>query len=237
MKIYLKTIAVVTLFSASLISCNDKESKTEVAKNENVSTEKISEVKEGKLDMQIRDGKIIKGYGIGDEATDFKLKDVDGKMVSMSDYKDAKGFIVIFTCNTCPFAVASESRIVALDKAYKEKGYPVIALNPNDPKVQPDDTYEFMQAKAKSAGFSFPYLYDAHDKVYAAYGATKTPHVYLLQKSSSKLIVKYIGAIDDNVRKADAVKETFLANAIDALLEGKEIEKKETKAIGCSIKV
>ncbi len=170
-------------------------------------------------------------------ATDFKLKDVDGKMVSMSDYKDANGYIVIFTCNTCPFAVASEERIVALDKKYKVLGYPVIAVNPNDPNVQPDDTYELMQKKAKDAGFTFPYLYDANDKVYATYGATKTPHVYLLNKEGGKNVVKYIGAIDDNVRNANAVKDTFLANAIDELLAGKEVTVKETKAIGCSIKV
>jgi len=177
-----------------------------------------------------------KGYTIGDEATDFKLKDVNGKMVSLSDYKDAKGFIVIFTCNTCPFAVASEERMVALDKEFKPKGYPVIAINPNNPDVQPDDTYVLMQEKAKEAGFTFPYLYDESQSVYAKYGATKTPHVYLLQKEGGKNIVKYIGAIDDNVRNASAVKDRFLANAVNELLEGKEISVKETKAIGCSVK-
>ena len=236
MKVYFKMIAVVALMSLGFVSCNNKESKSELAKAE-AEGDSVEKISEEKLDMKIRDGKLIKGYGIGDEAIDFKLKDVDGKMVSMSNYKDAKGFVVIFTCNTCPFAVASEERIVALDKKYKALGYPVIAVNPNDPNVQPDDTYELMQEKAKGAGFTFPYLYDTNDKVYAAYGATKTPHVYLLHKSNDKLIVKYIGAIDDHVRNASAVKETFLANAIDALLEGKEIMKKETKAIGCSIKV
>lgn len=175
-------------------------------------------------------------YGIGDEATDFRLKNTDGKMVSLSDYKEAKGYIVIFTCNTCPYAVASETRIVALDKEFKSKGYPVIAINPNNPKVQPDDTYELMQEKAQRAGFTFPYLYDESQSVYAAYGATKTPHVFLLQKEGGKNIVKYIGAIDDNVRSASAVKERFLANAVNELLAGKEVTVKETKAIGCSVK-
>ena len=178
----------------------------------------------------------VDGYKIGDTATDFKLKNVDGKMVSLSDYKDAKGFIVIFTCNTCPYAVASEDRINALDKEFKSKGYPVIAINPNNPKVQPDDTYELMQAKAKEKKFTFPYLYDESQTVYAKYGATKTPHVYLLQKENNKNVVKYIGAIDDNVRSAEAVKDRFLATAINELLAGKEISVKETKAIGCSVK-
>tara|TARA_R110002124_G_scaffold287349_1_gene473573 strand:+ start:22638 stop:23270 length:633 start_codon:yes stop_codon:yes gene_type:complete len=179
---------------------------------------------------------IADGYKIGDAATDFKLKNVDGKMVSLSDYKSAKGFIVIFTCNTCPFAVASEERMVALDREFKGKGYPVIAINPNNPEVQPDDTFELMQEKAEEAGFTFPYLYDESNTIYAKYGATKTPHVYLLKKEKGQNVVKYIGAIDDNVRNGDAVKETFLANAVNELLQGKEVTLKETKAIGCSVK-
>lgn len=177
-----------------------------------------------------------KGYTIGDEATDFKLKDVDGNMVSLSDYPEAKGFIVIFTCNTCPFAVASEERMVALDQEFKSKGYPVIAINPNNPEVQPDDTYELMQEKAEEAGFTFPYLYDESQTIYAKYGAAKTPHVYLLQKEDNKNVVKYIGAIDDNVRNAEAVKDRFLANAVNELLAGKEVTVTETKAIGCTVK-
>lgn len=179
---------------------------------------------------------VADGYTIGDEATNFNLKNVDGKMVSLSDYPKAKGFIVIFTCNTCPYAVASEQRIVALDKEFKGKGYPVIAINPNNPKVQPDDTFELMQKKAKQAGFTFPYLYDESQTIYAKYGAKKTPHVYLLQKENGNHIVKYIGAIDDNVRSADDVKERFVANAVNELLAGKEVSVKETKAIGCTVK-
>ncbi len=180
---------------------------------------------------------IIKGYQIGSEVADINLLDVDNKMVSFSDFSDAKGFIVIFTCNTCPYAVASEDRINALDAEFKTKGYPVIAINPNNPDVQPDDTFVLMQQKAKEKEFTFPYLFDESHMVYAQFGAAKTPHVYLLQKEDGKRIVKYIGAIDDNVRKASSVKERFLANAINELLTGKEVSLKETKAIGCSVKV
>ena len=209
-------------------SCKNEQKQTidEVAINENVGinhTNPISQM-------------AAAGYRIGDEATDFKLKDVNGKMVSLSDYNDAKGFIVIFTCNTCPFAVASEERMVALDTEFKPKGYPVIAINPNNPIVQPDDTFELMQQKAKEAGFTFPYLFDESQTIHANYGATKTPHVYLMQKEDGKNIVKYIGAIDDNVRNAAEVKVRFLANAVNELLEGKEVTLKETKAIGCSVK-
>lgn len=180
---------------------------------------------------------VLKGYTIGDAVSNIDLKDVDGAMVSFSDFPKAKGFIVIFTCNTCPFAVASEDRIIALDAQFKEKGFPVIAINPNNPSVQPDDTFELMQLKAREKGFTFPYLYDATSMVYAQFGAKKTPHVYLLQREKGQNIVKYIGAIDDNVRNESAVKEHFLANAINELLAGKEVSRKETKAIGCSIKV
>ena len=180
---------------------------------------------------------VSKGYTIGDAVSNIDLKDVDGAMVSFSDFPKAKGFIVIFTCNTCPFAVASEDRIIALDAQFKGKGFPVIAINPNNPVVQPDDTFELMQLKARDKGFTFPYLYDATSMVYAQFGAKKTPHVYLLQREKGQNIVKYIGAIDDNVRNESAVKEHFLANAINELLAGKEVSRKETKAIGCSIKV
>ena len=162
---------------------------------------------------------------------------VDRKMISYESFTDALGFIVIFTCNTCPYAVASEDRIIALDSEFKDKGYPVIAINPNKPDVQPADSFELMQKKAADKGFTFPYLYDKSRTVYAQYGARKTPHVYLLQKENGKRIVKYIGAIDDNVRNGNAVKDRFLANAVYEILEGKEVSLKETKAIGCTVKV
>jgi len=177
------------------------------------------------------------GYAIGDEITTINLLNVDTKMVSLSDYPNAKGFIIIFTCNTCPFSVANEDRIIALDAEFKAKGYPVIAINPNNPSVQPDDTFELMQQKANDRGFTFPYLVDEGQKIYPQFGATKTPHTYIVQKMDNKNIVRYIGAIDDNVRDASNVKERFVAKAVYELLEGKEISIKETRAIGCSIKV
>jgi len=178
-----------------------------------------------------------KGYKIGDIAIDFNLMNIDGNMVSLANYNEAKGFIVIFTCNTCPYAVGYEDRIIALDKKYAVKGYPVIAIMPNNTDVMPGDRMEAMKARAASKGFTFPYLIDKGQKIYPQYGATKTPHVYVLQKTKKGNIVKYIGAIDDNYKDAALVNTKYVENAVNALLKGKEIKENETRAIGCSIKI
>jgi len=180
--------------------------------------------------------KPIDGYTVGDIATDFKLENVDGTMVSMSDYEDAKGFVVIFTCNTCPYSVAYEDRIIALDKKYKSKGYPVIAINPNDPKASNGDSLADMKVRAKAKGFTFPYLFDDGQKVYPQYGATKTPHVFILTKERKGLKVAYIGAIDNNSHNPESVTKRYAEDAIDALISGRTPEKNTSRAIGCSIK-
>jgi peroxiredoxin len=177
------------------------------------------------------------GYKVGDIATDFKLKNIDDTFVSLSDFPKAKGFIIIFTCNTCPVSKRNEDRILALDKKYKDLGYPVIAINPNNPAVQPGDSFELMKVRAKEKGFTFPYLFDDGQKIYPQYGASATPHTYILQKEKEGLIVKYIGGIDDSSRNESGVKTKFVEDAVDALLAGKLIKVTKTKAIGCSIKV
>jgi peroxiredoxin len=180
---------------------------------------------------------MAQGYAVGDAATDFSLKNIDGKKVALADYKQAKGFIVVFTCNHCPYAVAYEDRIIALDKKYKPLGYPVIAINPNDPVAQPKDSYEAMQVRAKEKGFTFPYLLDNGQTIYPQYGAEKTPHVFVLKKTGNKQVVSYIGAIDNNYRNAAEATEHYVADAVDALLAGKAPAVTKTVAIGCSIKV
>lgn len=177
-----------------------------------------------------------KGYGIGDYATDFSLPDINGKKVSLADYKDAKGYLVIFTCNTCPYSIAYEDRIIALDKKYKTKGVPVIAINPNDPDMQPADDVQHMKKRAMEKGFTFPYLVDEKQEIFPQYGATKTPHVYLLEKTQKGNVVRYIGTIDDNYSDASSVRTRYVENAVDAMLSGEEIPLTTTRAIGCSIK-
>ena len=178
----------------------------------------------------------VDGYKIGDIATDFSLPNVDGDMVSLGDFKDVKGFIVIFTCNTCPYSVAYEDRIIALDKKYKSRGYPVIAINPNDPAAIEGDELADMKVRAVEKGFTFPYLQDVGQQVYPQYGATKTPHVFVLQKEDEKNIVRYIGAIDDSSRNPKNVTKRFVEQSVNDLLAGKTLTITRTKAIGCSIK-
>ncbi len=175
-------------------------------------------------------------YKTADQARDFKLKNVDGKMVSMSKFKEAKGFIVVFTCNHCPWSQAYEQRIIDLDKKYKPLGYPVIAINPNDPDQQPEDSFEKMKARAKDKGYTFPYLVDDTQDVARDYGATRTPHMFILNKEDDKLVVRYIGAIDDNTESPDKVGRKYAEEALQDLLEGLFVRHGNTKAVGCTIK-
>lgn len=177
------------------------------------------------------------GYQVGDTARDFKLKNVDGKMLSMADYKDAKGFIVTFTCNTCPYAIAYEDRLIDLHKKYAPKGYPVVAINPNDAKVSPADSYEQMQQRAKEKNFPFAYLHDETQEITKAYGASRTPHLYIVQKQADgSMKVAYIGTIDDNSRDASKVQKKYAEAALDDLVANKQVSQPTTKAIGCTIK-
>ena len=172
----------------------------------------------------------------GDKAVEFTLKNVDEKMVSLSDYSDQKGVILIFTCNPCPFAKAYEQRIINLHKQYAGQGYPVVAIDPNDDEISPEDPFEKMQARASEKGYPFPYLKDETQEVYKAYGATRTPHIYLLENKKGTFRVAYIGAIDDNAMESAAVQKRYLEDAIEALNTGKKPEPAITKAIGCTIK-
>ena len=179
-----------------------------------------------------------KGVSVGDKAPEFNLKNIDGKSYSFDNIMDSngnkpKGYIVVFTCNTCPYAVANEQRLIDLHKTYAPKGYPVVAIQPNDPKIMPGDSFEAMKKNAKEKGFPFLYLLDEGQEVFPKYGATKTPEVYLVDADR---IIRYHGAVDDSPRDPSGVDEKFLEEAIMALDAGKDPGKTKTKAIGCSIK-
>jgi peroxiredoxin len=176
------------------------------------------------------------GYQVGDKAADFKLRNVDGKYYSMADFPDTKGFVVIFSCNHCPYVVAYEDRMIELHKEFAPKGFPVIAINPNDSVLQPQDSFVNMQKRAKEKNFPFLYLHDAEQKVFPKYGATRTPHVFLLKRDGNDLRVAYIGAIDDNHQDVAKVENKYLANAINAVISGRNPDPNFTRAIGCTIK-
>lgn len=176
------------------------------------------------------------GYQVGDVAADFKLKNVDGKMISLADFKEAKGFIIIFDCNTCPVSKAYNSRIMALNKKYAPLGFPVVAINPNSAEVVAEESYEEMVKLAKKKGYDFPYLYDESQQVVKTFGATNTPHVFVLQKANNELKVAYIGAIDDSSRSASDVSKKYVESAVDQILAGKPVDTTKTKAIGCGVK-
>ncbi len=180
--------------------------------------------------------KAQQGYQVGDIAADFNLKNVDGKQVSLANYKDAKGYIVVFTCNTCPVSKAYEGRIEALHQQFAAKGYPVVAINTNDPVASPGDSFEKMQERASDKKFTFAYLLDPDHVNTKKYGATKTPHVFVLSKTAKGNEVAYIGAIDNDQENSNPQRSTFVQNAVNELLEGKKPSVNFTKAFGCSIK-
>jgi len=233
-------ITIIGLSASVLISCkNDTNKKEETAKTENKEHKgppKHGDKKGrppggGRGPEQTKTLEEIGGYKIGEIATDFNLKNTDGAMVSLAGIENAKGYIVTFTCNECPFAKMYEDRLVALNNKYAAKGYPVIAINSNNPSNE-KEAYEAMQTRAKEKGFTFPYLVDS-EKLYTKYGAVRTPHVFLLDSNRA---VQYIGAIDDNAKSPEDVKTKYIENAIEALEKGEKPSQNLTKAIGCPIK-
>ena len=165
--------------------------------------------------------------------SDYKLKDISGNIVTLDDVKGKAGTLVIFSCNTCPWVLRWEDRYVTLADSYIPKGIGMIAVNSNASRFKGDDSLDEMFKHSKNNNYNFPYAQDPDARLAKAFGATKTPHIYLFNKES-KLV--YRGAIDDNARDAKKVEEHFLANAIDQMLDNKKIEKQVSKAIGCSIK-
>ena len=173
-------------------------------------------------------------YKAGDVAKDISLKNVDGKMVSFSQFADAKGFIVVFSCNTCPVVKKYQDRIIDLHSQFSSKGYPVIAINSNDKNVSPGDSFEEMKKYASEKGFEFQYLYDESQEIAKLWGATNTPHVYVLSKKGDKLVVEYTGAIDNNADDAARADKKYVVDAVNALIKSEPVAVKGTKAVGCS---
>jgi thiol-disulfide isomerase/thioredoxin len=173
--------------------------------------------------------------GIGDRApaADVKMKNVDGRELTIEEAAGAKGTLVIFSCNHCPWVKAWEQRLVELGNAYPAKGIGVIVVNPNDPAAYPGDSFEAMVERAKEKGYRFPYVMDATSGVGRAFGATRTPEAFLFDAGG---VLVYHGAIDDNAEDAAKVTKRYLRDALDAVTAGSKPAVAETKALGCSIK-
>jgi len=176
------------------------------------------------------------GYQVGDVVTDFNLKNIDNKKISLSSYPDAKGYIVIFGCNTCPVSRGYENRMVALQEKFAPKGYPVIMINPNDPEAQRGETFEDMQLHAKKSKLTFPYLEDPGQVVTRQFGALRTPHVFVLQRTGKGNVVAYIGAIDNDPENEKSQQIHYVQQAVSSLLAGRQPEITFTKAVGCGVK-
>lgn len=175
------------------------------------------------------------GFKVGDAAPNVRLMGVDDRYLSFDDFAKVKGVIVIFTCNHCPYSIKYEDRILALDAKYAAQGYPVVAINPNDPKVEPGDSFDSMKVRAKEKAFTFPYLFDETQVVARTFGARRTPHVFVLSRQPKGYRVEYIGAIDDDASGKN-ITTRYVEKAVDALLAGTAPAESFTKAIGCTIK-
>ncbi|MCX8009771.1 MAG: thioredoxin family protein [Ignavibacteria bacterium] len=169
---------------------------------------------------------------IGSSIIDFNLKGIDDKFYSLDDFKNKKLIAIIFSCNHCPYVKAYEDRIIEIQKTY-QNDLQVVAINSNDEVNYPEDSFEQMKIRAKEKGFNFPDLRDADQTIAEKYGATHTPEIFLFDE---KRILRFHGKIDDNWQNPKAVKETYLKNAIDDLLAGREVKTPETFTIGCTIK-
>lgn len=166
--------------------------------------------------------------------SDFKLRNVDNQFLKLSDYSDAKGFVVVFTCNHCPFAKLYPQRLNAMNEKYKALGVPLIAINSMDTLVYEDESFVLMQEKAKTEHLNFPYLYDPKQSVGKNFGAEHTPQAFVIWKEQNHWLVKYSGAIDDNGEHPELAK-SFVNEAVEELLQGKAVTTPKTQSFGCRI--
>ena len=176
------------------------------------------------------------GYKPGDVVKSFSLQNVDGRKTGPNSYRNAKGYIVVFTCNHCPFAKLYQERMNELNAKYAPVGFPLLAISSNDADAVPEDSFEEMKKRAQEKHYNFPYLYDESQEVARAFAAVKTPHAFVVARENGKWVLKYSGAIDDNGSEPERVTRRFVRDAVEALLAGRAVEVTSTKSVGCGIK-
>ena len=167
----------------------------------------------------------------------FLLKCVSGEFVGMSTYPEAKGMIVVFTCNHCPFAKLYPERMNELHRQYAAKGIPLLAISSTDTVLFEEDGFAEMQKVSQQQGFIFPYLFDANQTVVQDFGAQKTPHAFVLARSEEGWKIVYSGSIDDNGADPSAVKHKYVEDAVRAVLKHKKLKVAHTSSIGCFIHI
>lgn len=170
---------------------------------------------------------------LGDRAPAFSLPGVDGETYRLEDLSSSKVLCVIFMCNHCPYVKATIDRIIALQRDYAGKGVHIVGINSNETVNHPEDSFEQMVRWAKEKRFNFPYLRDDTQAVARAYGAERTPHIFLFDQQRR---LRYTGAVDDNTQDATKAQRHYLREAIEALLVGQPVKEAETHAIGCTVK-
>lgn len=173
--------------------------------------------------------------GAGNTIEDFQLKNIDGKILSLNDFPEAKGFIIVFTSNGCPFAKLYPQRMNEMNLKYMPLGVPLLAINSTDTLQFEENSFTEMVKSAKESNFNFSYLTDAEQVVAKNFGAKKTPHAFVIWKENNEWVIKYNGAIDDNAAHPELVQNKYVENAVNELLRGEDVKIKETKSIGCSI--
>ncbi|RIV27422.1 thioredoxin family protein [Fibrisoma montanum] len=177
-----------------------------------------------------------KGYAIGDPVADFRLKTTDDRSIGLGDYRSQKGLILVFTSNHCPFSKAYEDRVLALDRRFASQGYPVLAIMPNDPAAYEDDSFDRMKTRARDKGYTFAYAIDETQAVAHAFGATRTPQIFVLKQTNGQFTLQYMGTIDDSPQDAGSVQRRYVEEAVGNLLAGRPVQTPVTRPIGCMIK-
>tara|TARA_B100001750_G_C15518290_1_gene609179 strand:+ start:4190 stop:4720 length:531 start_codon:yes stop_codon:yes gene_type:complete len=170
---------------------------------------------------------------IGEQSVEFQLPGVDGNNYSLADYSNKSAVVVIFSCNHCPYVQAWEERIIQIQKDFESNGVQLLVISANDAEQYPDDGFPAMKERAKAKGFNFPYLFDESQEIAKAYGAERTPEVFVFDSNQT---LQYHGTIDDNYENPEAVTKTYLRDAIDAIAEGNKPAVNQTDPVGCTIK-
>ena len=170
---------------------------------------------------------------LGTKAPEFSLPNVDGSIVSLADFADRKGLLVVFMCNHCPYVKAVLSRLIDLQNQMADRGVQLVGINSNDASRYPDDSFDNMKKIAEEMKIPFPYLFDATQEIARAYDAVCTPDIYVYGEERTLL---YRGRIDDNWERPERVAQRDLKDAIDAALAENKISEEQIPSMGCSIK-